>query len=68
MEQEQQQLEAPIEQQSINSTQERENRASSSAASSGGNTGGSAGEDPNERARHFKHLSETSIQAKEAAR
>ncbi len=65
MEQEQQ-VEAPVEQQAINSTAERQQSVASNSASS--SSGGATGEDPNDRARHFKQLSDTSIQAREAER
>jgi hypothetical protein len=65
MEQEHQQVEQ-FDQQSI-STFDQDRSTSVSSSGSSAPTDGGDGSDPHERGRHFRHLSDTSIQAKEAA-
>lgn len=66
MEQEHQQVEQ-LDQQSI-STSDQDHSTSISSSGSSAPTDVGEGSDPNERGRHFRHLSDTSIQAQEAAR
>ncbi|MGH1337289.1 MAG: hypothetical protein ACRBFS_14290, partial [Aureispira sp.] len=66
MDHEQQQVEQ-VDQQSLNAPVEQSSQSLSSS-SPPPSSGGGAGIDPNDRARHFKHLSDTSVQAQEAAR
>ncbi|MFK7798739.1 MAG: hypothetical protein AB8E82_14915 [Aureispira sp.] len=65
MEQEHQQVEQ-LDQQSINTSNHEGNTSIVSSGSSAPTDGGD-GSNPNERGRHFRHLSDTSIQAQEAA-